>query len=52
VMFGALATRLKDARYVDVAWIAAYVIGLMWIALEWWPYRRPRFKWLDEGGAA
>jgi len=44
VMLGALVTRLKDARYVDVAWIAAYFIGLMWIAFEWWPYRRPRFK--------
>lgn len=52
VMVGALVTRIGDARYVDVAWIAAYTIGLLWIAFEWWPYRRPRLPRRGEGGAA
>lgn len=42
VMVGALVTRLGDARYVDVAWISSYLLALLWIAYEWWPYRRPR----------
>jgi len=45
VMVGALVTRLQDARYVDVAWIFIYLVGLLWIAFEWWPYRRPRLNW-------
>ena len=44
VMVGALVTRLGDARYVDVAWIAAYLAGLTWISFEWWPFRRPRWN--------
>jgi len=43
-MVGALVTRLGDAQYVDVAWISAYLVGLLWIAFEWWSYRRPRLK--------
>lgn len=42
VMVGALVTRIGDARYVDSAWIAAYLLGLLWIAFEWWPFRKPK----------
>lgn len=48
VMVGALVTRLGDSRYVDVAWISAYLVGLLWIAFEWWPYRRPRLERRDD----
>jgi uncharacterized membrane protein YphA (DoxX/SURF4 family) len=39
VMLGALATRLNDHRWVDSAWIAAFLVGLLWIAFEWWGVR-------------
>lgn len=39
VMLGALVTRLHDGWMVDSAWIAAYAIGLGWIAFEWWSVR-------------
>jgi len=39
---GAWVTRMGDGRFVDVAWISLYLAGLLWIAFEWWPYRRPR----------
>jgi uncharacterized membrane protein YphA (DoxX/SURF4 family) len=42
VMVGAWVTRMGDGRFVDVAWISLYLAGLLWIAFEWWPYRRPR----------
>lgn len=42
VMLGALATRASDGRWVDVAWLASYLIGLAWIAREWWSLRLRR----------
>lgn len=42
VMAGAWTTRTRDGRYVDVAWITAYLLALTWIAFEWWPMRWPR----------
>ncbi|MEP6572310.1 MAG: DoxX family protein [Gemmatimonadota bacterium] len=39
VMLGAWGTRAHDGRWVDVAWITAYAIGLAWIAFEWWGLR-------------
>ncbi len=42
VMVGAWATRLNDGNVVDVAWITAYLLALIWIAWEWWGWRRPR----------
>jgi hypothetical protein len=30
------------ALIVDVAWITVYLVALLWIAVEWWPFRRPR----------
>lgn len=45
VMAGAWVTRFGDDRMVDVAWITAYLVALLWIAFEWrkkrWP-QRPR----------
>lgn len=35
VMGGAWLTRYLDGRYVDVAWISGYLVGLLWIAYEW-----------------
>jgi len=43
-MVGALVTRMGDARYVDVAWITAHLAGLVWISVEWWPFRWPRSR--------
>jgi putative oxidoreductase len=43
VMVGAWVTRVRDGRYVDVAWITAYLLALVWIAFEWWQFRWPRF---------
>jgi len=53
VMVGAWVTRVRDGRYVDVAWIAAYLFALLWIALEWWQFRWPRFhrRGHEEGAA-
>ena len=43
VMAGAWFTRAGNHRWVDVAWISAYALGLAWIAWEWWDWRwRPR----------
>ena len=39
VMLGAWGTRAHDGRWVDVAWISAYVAGLLWIGYEWWSFR-------------
>jgi len=39
VMLGAWGTRAHDGRWVDVAWISAYVVGLVWIGYEWWRFR-------------
>jgi len=41
-MLGAWGTRFRDGRMVDVAWITLYAVALLWIAVEWWPLRRPR----------
>lgn len=35
VMVGAGLTRAGDGRWVDVAWIAFYLAGCLWIAWEW-----------------
>ena len=35
VMGGAWVTRFTDARFVDVAWITAYALGVLWVAFEW-----------------
>ena len=43
VMLGAWGTRAHDGRWVDVAWISAYMLGLVWIGYEWRGWRlRPR----------
>ena len=42
VMVGAWVTRLNDGNLVDVAWITAYLLAVIWIAWEWWGWRRPR----------
>ena len=43
VMLGAWATRAHDGRWVDVSWISAYLLGLIWISAEFWSLRlRPR----------
>jgi len=42
VMVGAWVTRVGDGRFVDVAWITAFLAALLWIAYEWWGFRRPR----------
>jgi len=39
VMAGAWITRYLDGRYVDVAWISAYFVALLWIAWEWRDFR-------------
>lgn len=39
VMAGAWITRYLDGRFVDVAWISAYFLGLLWIAYEWRDFR-------------
>jgi uncharacterized membrane protein YphA (DoxX/SURF4 family) len=39
VMLGAWMTRFGDGRFVDVAWISGYIVGLGWIAFEWWGKR-------------
>ena len=44
VMIGALVTRMLDARWDDVAYIAVYIAGLLWIAFEWWAWRQPRSR--------
>lgn len=35
VMAGAGGTLAHDARWAEVGWVAAYVVGLAWIAYEW-----------------
>ncbi len=53
VMVGAALTRLNDGRFVDVAWITGYLVALIWIAYEWWPWRwRPRAPSASETPAA
>jgi uncharacterized membrane protein YphA (DoxX/SURF4 family) len=43
VMLGALTLRLGGGWFVDAAWIAAYLVCLGWIGLQWWPWRwRPK----------
>ena len=42
VMAGAWIARVRDARFVDLAWITVYFVALLWIAFEWWPFRLPR----------
>ena len=42
VMVGAWVTRLSDGRMVDVAWLTVFLAALLWIAFEWWSWRRPR----------
>ena len=39
VMAGAWLTRANGGRWVDVAWITGYALGLAWIAWEWWGWR-------------
>ncbi len=43
VMAGAWVTRFGDGHMVDVAWITAYLVALLWIAFEWRSFRWPRF---------
>jgi hypothetical protein len=38
-MLGAWGTRAHDGRWVDVAWISAYLLGLAWIGYECWSFR-------------
>ena len=42
VMVGAWITRVGDGRWTDVLWISAYLVGLVWIAAEWWGWRLRR----------
>lgn len=49
VMAGAWVTRTRDGQYVDVAWLTGYLCALVWIAFEWWSFRRPRLKRGGEG---
>lgn len=49
VMTGAWVTRMRDARFVDVAWITVYFVALMWIAFEWWPFRLHRGRRGESG---
>jgi uncharacterized membrane protein YphA (DoxX/SURF4 family) len=42
VMLGAWATRAHGGQWVDVAWITVYLLGLLWIAVEWWDLRLRR----------
>lgn len=42
VMAGAITTRALDGRWVDVSWNVLYLTMLVWIAFEWWGWRRPR----------
>ncbi len=44
VMIGAWITRLDDGRMADVGWITVYLAALVWIAFEWWGWRRPRLR--------
>lgn len=39
VMLGAAVTRARGNHWVDVAWIVAYTVGLLWIAATWWGLR-------------
>jgi uncharacterized membrane protein YphA (DoxX/SURF4 family) len=39
VMLGAWGTRAHDGRWVDVSWISAYLVGLIWIGYEWRGWR-------------
>ena len=39
VMTGAWITRARGGHWVDVAWITAYMAGLIWIAVEWRNWR-------------
>jgi uncharacterized membrane protein YphA (DoxX/SURF4 family) len=39
VMVGAGFTRLLDGRLVDVAFIAAYIVALLWVAFEYRGFR-------------
>ena len=41
VMGGAWVTRAGDGRWVDVAWITLYLVAALWIAWEWWGWRKP-----------
>ena len=42
VMAGALYTRLPSGFWVDVAWIALWLVTSLWIAWEWREWRWPR----------
>ena len=52
VMAGAWVTRFQDGRMVDAMWITLYTTALLWIAFEWWGWRRPgrRARPRDGGG--
>lgn len=52
VMVGAWVTRMRDARFVDVAWITVYFVALVWIAFEWWPFRLYRGGRAEPGRSA
>ena len=52
VMVGAWVTRMRDARFVDVAWITVYGVALVWIAFEWWPFRLYRGGRVEAGRSA
>ena len=51
VMLGALYTRLMDGHLVDSAWITLYIAALIWIAAEFWSWRRPRRSTAAAGDA-
>ena len=42
VMVGAAVTRAMGGWWIDVAWIASYLAGSLWIAWEWKSFRLPR----------
>ncbi len=44
VMIGAGVTRMLDGRWVDVGWIALYLVGCLWIAWQWRAVRIPRAR--------
>jgi uncharacterized membrane protein YphA (DoxX/SURF4 family) len=53
VMIGAWFTRLGSGYPEDVIWITIYILGLAWIAFEWWGMRRPKLEfWYKKSRAA
>ena len=42
VMGGAWVTRAGGGWWVDVAWITVYLLAALWVAWEWWGWRKPK----------